>query len=484
MASTAGPSTVMSKTSPVGPLPPGIDERFVRAGDLQFRYLTNANAGAPTRRQAPLLFLHGYPTWAEVWLPLAGKLGDKRPWIAPDLPCHNRSATFSGDDRSVSAYRAAIRSFFDAMRLQKAVLIGSSLGGTLGIMLALDRPGQVDRLTVLDAAGLTPTVPKKTVRLYAPFVLPAYLRHPRARSVRRLLERAVFHDPGTQTRPGSTRSWNSGSLVPVAPPSSPRGTLYDVPTRPWRPTSNASALGPLSSGAERIRSSIGRSGRPRRVASRAPSLPRSRIAAISRWSRSRRRPRRSCPTFSNPEKPVSGFPPGAELLRPRPGLEIVADPDALHLRVLVHRLKAELPTHAAHLGSAERRGRVDELVGIHPDHARLELRRDPVGAPQVARPEAGPESVRDAVGHLDRGRFVLEGRDRDERTEDFLLADSHLRVVRTDQRGLHVVPAGSLGRPRSASAEQDLHPFAFHDVHVFEHSLLITSRRDRALYPS
>ena len=195
MASTAGPSTVLSKTSPVGPLPPGIDERFVRAGDIQFRYLTNAKPGAPTKREAPILFLHGYPTWAEVWLPLAGKLGERRPWIAPDLPCHNRSAAFSGDDRSVSAYRRAMRSFFDAMRLEKAILIGSSLGGTLGIMLALDRPDQVDRLIVLDAAGLTPTMPKKTVRLYAPFVLPAYLRHPRARNVRRLLERAVFHDP-------------------------------------------------------------------------------------------------------------------------------------------------------------------------------------------------------------------------------------------------------------------------------------------------
>jgi len=195
MVPVAGPSTVSSKTSPVGPLPSGIDERLVRAGDIQFRYLTNAKRGGPTRREAPILFLHGYPTWAEVWLPLVSKLGERYPWIAPDLPCHNRSAAFSGDDRSVSAYRRAMRSFFDAMRLEKAILIGSSLGGTLGIMLALDRPEQVHRLIVLDAAGLTPTMPKKTVRLYAPFVLPAYLRHPRARDVRRLLERAVFHDP-------------------------------------------------------------------------------------------------------------------------------------------------------------------------------------------------------------------------------------------------------------------------------------------------
>src|SRR5437764_14192466 len=115
MASTAGPSTVMSKTSAVGPLPPGIDERLVRAGDIQFRYLTNAKRGAPTRGEAPILFLHGYPTWPEVSLPLVTKLAAARPWIAPDLPCHNRSAAFSGNDRSVSAYRRAMRSFFDAI---------------------------------------------------------------------------------------------------------------------------------------------------------------------------------------------------------------------------------------------------------------------------------------------------------------------------------------------------------------------------------
>ena len=195
MIPAAGPAKLLTKTSPVGPLPPGILERFVEAGGIRFRYLTNAGGDAGGRRESTVLFLHGYPTWAEVWLPLAGRLGGRRPRIAPDLPCHNQSGTFSGKDRSVSAYRRAIRSFFDAMQLEKAIIIGSSLGGTLGIMLALDRPDKVDRLVVLDSAGLTPTMPKKTVRLYAPFVLPAYVRHPRAKNVRRLLERAVFHDP-------------------------------------------------------------------------------------------------------------------------------------------------------------------------------------------------------------------------------------------------------------------------------------------------
>ena len=183
------------KSSPVGPLPPGIEERFLEAGGVRFRYLMSARPASGAGSISPIFFLHGYPTWAEVWLPLAAALGPRRPWIAPDLPDHNRSGPSPEDDRSVSAYRRAVTALFDALQLPKAIVVGSSLGGTLGVMLALDRPDRVERLVVLDAAGFTPTLPKKTVRLYLPFILPSYLRAPRPRNVRRLLEKAVFRDP-------------------------------------------------------------------------------------------------------------------------------------------------------------------------------------------------------------------------------------------------------------------------------------------------
>lgn len=195
MVSGAGPRIEVPKTSPIGPLPSGVEERWIDAGGVRFRYLTNRPIDAKPGRDAPILFLHGYPTWAEVWLPLAAALGTHRDWIAPDLPCHNRSSSLPGKDRSISGYRRAIVALFDALHMPWAVLVGSSLGGTLGIMLALDRPENIERLVVLDSAGLVPTVPKKAVRLYVPFVLPSYLFAPGPRSTRRLLEHAVFHDP-------------------------------------------------------------------------------------------------------------------------------------------------------------------------------------------------------------------------------------------------------------------------------------------------
>src|SRR2546425_3034033 len=67
--------------------------------------------------------------------------------------------------------------------------------GTLAIMAALDRPERVSKVVVLDAAGLTPKLPGRTARMYLPFLLPCFFRAPGPKSVRKLLTKAVFHDP-------------------------------------------------------------------------------------------------------------------------------------------------------------------------------------------------------------------------------------------------------------------------------------------------
>src|SRR5213076_1947420 len=285
---------------------------------------------------------------------------------------------------------------------------------------------------------------------------------------------------GGSRKHGSTRSSSSGGRADSAKLSSRLATRCEAPTRPSRANSNECAPRPSSSGADRIRSSIGKSGRRRRGGSRRGGSLQSRNAAISPWWRSRPRPRRPFPHSSARESSGTASDRADRLFGPLPRLEVVSDPDALDLRVFAHRLEAELAAHAAHLGTAERRGRVDELVGIDPDHARLELRRDPMRAPQIAGPETRAESVRYAVRHVDRGLIVGEGRNRDEGPEDLLLADAHLRIVRADERRLHVVPASRLRRARDAAAEQDLRPLALRHVHVAEDLLLVILRRERA----
>ena len=172
------------------PLSAGVAERFLDAGGVRFRYLQGGGATG-----LPVVLLHGWPTWAEVWLPVARMLGARHPWIAPDLPCQGRSSLLPENDRSLTAYRNALTAFVDALRLPRFAVVGNSMGGTLAIMVALDRPDRVAKLVVLDAAGLTAKLPGRTARMYAPFLIPCYVRPPGPKSVRKLLTKAVFHDP-------------------------------------------------------------------------------------------------------------------------------------------------------------------------------------------------------------------------------------------------------------------------------------------------
>src|SRR5438876_607513 len=126
---------------------------------------------------------------------VAWVLGARHPWIAPDLPCQGHSSPLPGNARTLTAYRNAIASFVDALDLPRFAIVGNSMGGTLAIMVALDRPARVAKVVVLDAAGLTPKLPGRTARMYLPFLLPSFVRAPGPKSVRKLLTKAVFHDP-------------------------------------------------------------------------------------------------------------------------------------------------------------------------------------------------------------------------------------------------------------------------------------------------
>lgn len=163
---------------------------------MKFRYL---KGGAHGHGRPPILMIHGWPSWAEVWLPVAEALGATQPWIALDLPGHGKSSPLPGKDGSLTALRRAVGAFVDALELKRFSVVGCSVGGTLAVMLALDRPQAVERIVPIDAAGLAAKLPGKTVRMYLPFFLRASLGAPGAGGVRKLLNKAIFVDPAQTT---------------------------------------------------------------------------------------------------------------------------------------------------------------------------------------------------------------------------------------------------------------------------------------------
>ena len=119
----------------------------------------------------PVVLVHGYGVAGRYWRPLARLLSEWAPVYLPDLPGHGRSSTPPAP-LDVPGLVGALAGWMTAVGLERAVLVGNSLGCQVAAELAGREPGRVSALVL---AG--PTV------------------DPRARSAARQLGRLLLSAP-------------------------------------------------------------------------------------------------------------------------------------------------------------------------------------------------------------------------------------------------------------------------------------------------
>ena len=99
----------------------------------------------------PVLFIHGSGMSGATWAPLIACLPDRRS-IAIDLPGFGLSDRFSYSGRPLRAHAIAqLTSTLDALGIERAALVGTSLGAMWALCLALDAP---DRVTSVIGIGM------------------------------------------------------------------------------------------------------------------------------------------------------------------------------------------------------------------------------------------------------------------------------------------------------------------------------------------
>lgn len=101
----------------------------------------------------PLLLIHGLGDEADTWRHVFAPLAERFRVVAPDLPGFGRS------DRPAVTYslaflRDAVLGLMDALGLQRATLMGHSLGAVIAQHLALEQSGRVSDL-ILVGGSLT-----------------------------------------------------------------------------------------------------------------------------------------------------------------------------------------------------------------------------------------------------------------------------------------------------------------------------------------
>ena len=124
---------------------------------LQVRYLEWGNASAP-----PVVCVHGYTSSAETFNALARHFQDRFRLIVPDVRGHGESA-WSRDGAYQYADQASdLGALVDALRLDRFVLIGTSMGGIIAMTYA---GAHAERLTGLVLNDIGPDVEDGSKRI-------------------------------------------------------------------------------------------------------------------------------------------------------------------------------------------------------------------------------------------------------------------------------------------------------------------------------
>ena len=128
-----------------------VEEKEITIKSVKTAYLT-AGSGYP------VIFLHGAGAGAITWYPTIGSVSEKFQVIAPD------SIGYGESDKPNAPYDRPffskwLKGFLTELKISKAHIVGLSQGGAIALQFTIDNPDMVDKLILVDSAGLGAKVP-------------------------------------------------------------------------------------------------------------------------------------------------------------------------------------------------------------------------------------------------------------------------------------------------------------------------------------
>ncbi len=149
---------------------------------------------------APVIFLHGEPTWSYLWrnvIPPVRDAGFR--CVAPDLAGFGRSdkptdIDWYSYDRHVSTTAALL----EELDLRQATMVVHDWGGAIGLRLAVEHPERIERLVLLDTGLFT----GRQRMSEAWMAFRDFVARTEDLPVGLLVRRACFTDPGDEVIAG------------------------------------------------------------------------------------------------------------------------------------------------------------------------------------------------------------------------------------------------------------------------------------------
>ena len=128
----------------------GMEGEYVQVQGLNIHtYISGVGRGD----RIPVIFIHGFAASFYCWRLNVEPLAVDGPVYAPDLPGFGLSDKPRDYDYSLDGYADFIAAYMDAMGIERAVLVGNSMGGGIAMKTELRHPDRVAGLVLIDALG-------------------------------------------------------------------------------------------------------------------------------------------------------------------------------------------------------------------------------------------------------------------------------------------------------------------------------------------
>ena len=158
----------------------------------------------------PVVLIHGMVNSSRHWERVALKLAERYTVIAPDLLGHGDSAAVRGD-YSLGAHAASIRDLLAVIGVDRATVVGHSLGGGVAMQFFYQFPQRVERLVLVSSGGLGREVSPLLRSMALPGMDAALSLAAHPRVLDALWERASRCAPAGTARGWRSRPWRGRS---------------------------------------------------------------------------------------------------------------------------------------------------------------------------------------------------------------------------------------------------------------------------------
>ena len=123
------------------------EDRYIQVGSLNTRYWALGDQGTV------VILIHGLAVSADIWVNNVEPLAKRHKVYAPDLIGFGRSDK-PGPSFSPLDYTRFLDDFMNTLSIDRASLVGQSLGGGIALQYTLQFPQRVNKLVLVDSAGL------------------------------------------------------------------------------------------------------------------------------------------------------------------------------------------------------------------------------------------------------------------------------------------------------------------------------------------